>query len=200
MRVRSDETKQKIHDFVNEYYNANHKTPSTSVIANELGVNKSTAWRYLNAMQEDGTLLYDGDEIQTKSIGLKQNGQVSVPLTGSIPCGTPQEQEACVECYFSFPREVFGQGEFFMLRADGDSMIDAGINDRDLVVIKKDLNPREGQIVAALIGNESTLKTLLYDRDGRPYLHAENKMKNYPDRKPDEFSVQGIAVHVMKAL
>ena len=99
------------------------------------------------------------------------------------------------------PRVLLGSGEFFILRASGDSMVDAGIDSGDLVVVRRQYKAQPGKIVAALVDNESTLKRLDYDADGeRLVLYPENAEKNYPVIRSDKFSIQGVAVQVLKAL
>ena len=110
------------------------------------------------------------------------------------------EQEELVEEYFPLPTAIFGQGDFFILRASGDSMIEAGIESGDLVVIQRNQVAEEGDIVAALIENrESTLKTLRYDRPNRcTILHPENKALD--DIRTTDCQIQGVAVNVIKSL
>ena len=91
-------------------------------------------------------------------------------------------------------------GEFFVLRAAGDSMVDAGIDHGDLVIVRKQEEANTGDIVAALVDGGSTLKRLLYDKHNRPYLHPENREAGYPDIVGTELSIQGVAVYTLKAL
>ena len=70
----------------------------------------------------------------------------------------PQLEEEYIEEYVSLPVSLFGEGEFFILRASGDSMIGAGINSGDMIVIRKQNTASDGDIVVALVDNESTLK------------------------------------------
>ena len=99
------------------------------------------------------------------------------------------------------PRALLGEGKFFILRADGDSMVDAGIDEGDLVVVRRQLEATSGQIVAALVDGGSTLKRLRYNSKNDQYeLHPENKEKNYPPVKGSHISVQGVAVKIMKSL
>ena len=106
-----------------------------------------------------------------------------------------------IEKYVALPRTLLGSGEFFILRASGDSMVDAGIDSEDLVVIRRGFEAQPGKFVAALVDKESTLKRLDYDKDGeRLVLYPENKDKNYPVIRSNNFSIQGVAVHVLKVL
>ena len=99
------------------------------------------------------------------------------------------------------PRALLGEGKFFILRADGDSMVDAGIDEGDLVVVRRQLEATSGQIVAALVDGGSTLKRLCYNSKNDQYeLHPENKEKNYPPVEGNHISIQGVAVKVLKSL
>ena len=120
-------------------------------------------------------------------------------IVGSIPCGSPQYEEEHIEAYVSLPESIFGSGEFYILRASGNSMIEAGIDDGDLVVIKKQKTANEGDIVVALVDNQNTLKRYYIDRKKRCVrLHPENS--SMKDIYVKECIIQGVAHHVIKAL
>ena len=100
--------------------------------------------------------------------------------------------------YF-LPVSMFGKGSFYILRADGDSMIEAGIEDGDMVIIRQQDAAEEGQIVVALVGDEATLKRYYLDKPRRRVrLHPENS--SMQDVFVDNCVIQGVAVHVIKAL
>ena len=94
---------------------------------------------------------YDGQEIRTNVTRKYSGEQTQTPIVGSIPCGSPQYEEENIEEYVSLPTAIFGKGDFFILRASGQSMIEAGIDDGDLVVVKKQVEANEGDIVVALV-------------------------------------------------
>lgn len=96
-----------------------------------------------------------------------------VPLVGRIAAGTPITAEQNVEEIFSLPRQLVGQGELFLLKVVGDSMIDAAICDGDWVVVRQQQNADNGDIVAALIEEEATVKTFK-QRDGHTWLLPRN--------------------------
>ena len=128
----------------------------------------------------------------------KTNNSVNnLPVVGSISCGSPLLAEENIECYLPIPKEFLGNGEFFILQANGDSMIDAGINNRDYVIIRKQETAEQGQIIVALIDNEATLKRYYIDRKKRKVrLHPENK--NMEDMYFDSIVIQGVAIKVIK--
>ncbi|MBQ1422673.1 MAG: repressor LexA, partial [Firmicutes bacterium] len=133
-----------------------------------------------------------------------QTGYFSAPLVGSIRCGDPETEEAQVEMYVSLPEALFGKGEFYLLRAVGDSMEDENISDGDLVLIKKQPDCEVGDIVVALDeNNENTLKVYggIDKRSKKVILKYANE-KVYPGKRilVNELVVQGVAKHVIKEL
>lgn len=203
MRSRSTELMNQICAYVNDFFRENRRSPSLNDIAKANGIVRSTAYRYLVEMNDRGMLSYDGHTIETPQIEKCVSGYFSAPIVGSIRCGDPELEEQHVEEYVSLPESIFGKGNFYVLRASGDSMVDAGVQEMDLVVIRKDTEAAIGDIVVALDDeNQNTLKRFAgYDDDGYALLKYENQEK-YPDKviKVRQLIVQGVAKHVIKAL
>ena len=161
MRAMSTETMQNIISYVDQYFCDKHTTPSVNEIALGVGIPKTTAFRYLVEMDNRGMLEYDGKSrtIRTPMIKKFAPDSAPCPLVGSIPCGSAQTEEENIREYVSLPVSLFGNGRYYILEASGDSMVDAGIDSGDLVVIRTDCNAEIGDIVVALTGySESTLK------------------------------------------
>ena len=78
---------------------------------------------------------YDGLEIKTPVTKKINTGSTQTAIVGSVPCGSPQYEEENIEEYVSLPTAIFGTGDLLILRASGESMIEAGIDDGDLVVV-----------------------------------------------------------------
>jgi repressor LexA len=124
---------------------------------------------------------------------------ITVPIYGAIPAGLPrdaaQEQEGCV----LIDMETLGirpTARTFALRVHGDSMTGKSILDGDIVIIEHGVQPRTGDVVAALIDGQVTLKTFLLQR-GKPYLRAENP--RYPNLIPqEELQIQGVMVALVR--
>ena len=170
MRIKNPEVMQAICSYVDRYYREKHTTPSTSEIAEGVGVSKATSYRYLVAMNERGMLSYDGKTIVTKQVGKCISGYFSAPVVGSIRCGDPEREEESVEEYVSLPKSIFGEGKFYILRAKGDSMVDAGIEDEDLIVINK---PAGMPIHPSLNNYTNSLANALawyYQQQGKPFI------------------------------
>ena len=204
MRSKNPELMKEICTYVSDYYRQRRSSPSVNEIAKAVGIAKTTAYRYLVEMNERGMLSYDGHTIETPQINRCTSGYFSAPIVGSIHCGDPETEEEHVEEYVSLPESIFGKGEFYILRASGDSMVDAGIEDKDLVVIKKQDTASVGDIVVALDeDNQNTLKTFdgIDEESGYAILKYENRRK-YRNKviRVRELVVQGVAKHVIKAL
>ena len=206
MRSKSQKLMNEISAYVDQYYNERHTVPSVNEIAKGVGIAKTTSYRYLVAMNDLGMLSYDGPSrtIVTKMISKFSDSTVPAPVVGAIPCGTPEEEEENIQEYVSLPVSLFGKGEFYILKASGDSMVDAGIEDGDLVVIRKQQEASIGDIVVAL--DESNANTLKkyggIDAASHAAILLYQNQEKYPDKRilVKELIVQGVARHVIKAL
>ena len=199
MRTKDLELMEKIKAFAEDYVLGTGSSPSTTKIAEAVGISRGTAYKYLVEMAGRGMIGYCGGAISTAATEKLAGATARAAIVGSIPCGTPEEESESVEAYVSLPAEIFGTGSFYILRADGDSMTEAGIDTGDLVVIERTDQAKEGDIVVALVGNENTLKRLLFDRaTGKVILHPENKLLS--DIIVDGCVIQGVARSVIKTL
>jgi repressor LexA len=120
-----------------------------------------------------------------------------VPVVGRIAAGGPILAEQAVEDVFPLPREIVGEGELFLLKVVGDSMIDAAICDGDWVVVRQQPVAENGEIVAAMIDGEATVKTFRR-RDGHVWLLPHNPA--YAPIPGDEATVLGRVVTVLRRL
>jgi repressor LexA len=120
-----------------------------------------------------------------------------VPLVGRIAAGGPILAEESIEAIYPLPKELVGNGELFMLEVVGDSMIDAAICHGDKVVVRKQDDAQSGEIVAALLGDEATVKTLKR-KDGHVWLMPANP--NYEPINGDHAIILGRVVTVMRKI
>lgn len=184
--------------FIDDYIDNSGRSPSTQEIASGTGLSPATVSRYLSRMREDGIIDYSGH----RNIVTKRNSATetnAVPVLGSVSCGIPKFAEENIEEYVKLPVSLFGKGDFFLLRASGNSMIDAGIDSGDLVLVRRQDYAAPGQIVVALMEEEATLKRYYPEpQNGYIRLHPENK--DMVDIIVDRFLIQGVAVHVIKEL
>jgi repressor LexA len=187
-----------IREYVDQYYLKNHHSPAFSQIANEFQISKSTAYKYIQIMNSRGMIYYNSETgIETDFTRRVSSGNVTAAVLGGIACGLPNFADACVEEYVSLPEKIFGSGEFYILKARGNSMIKAGVDDGDCIVIRKQDTADEGDIVVALVGDETTLKRLFLDKKKKKYiLHPENSAME--DIIVDECTIQGVLVKILK--
>lgn len=129
--------------------------------------------------------------------GQEDARMADVPLVGQIAAGGPILAEQNVEDVMPLPRQLTGEGELFMLQIRGESMIEAGIFDGDWVVVRRQPDADNGDIVAALLDDEATVKTLRR-RDGHQWLLPQNRM--YEPILGDEASIMGKVVTVLRSL
>lgn len=120
-----------------------------------------------------------------------------VPLVGRIAAGSPITAEQHVEDVFELPTSLTGRGDLFMLEVSGESMVEAGILDGDYVVVRAQATADDGQVVAAMIDGEATVKVLSHS-DGHVWLLPRNA--DYSPIPGDEATVLGRVVTVIRSL
>ena len=113
------------------------------------------------------------DDVDVTGIGDERPEASYVPVLGRIAAGVPIMAEESVEEVFPLPKQIVGEGSLFLLRVSGDSMVDAAICDGDWVVVRQQPTAENGDIVAAMLDNEATVKTLKR-RDGQVWLMPHN--------------------------
>ena len=199
MRYKSEETMREIVEAIEGYFFTHKETPSITEIARSTGRSRSTVHAYLQEMNKNGQIHYDGVTLETPVTSKADSGYSLSPIIGSIACGEPQYEEENFEAYVALPDALFGPGDHFILRTKGESMIEAGIDPGDLVVVRKQNTADDGDIVVALVDNETTLKRFYIDKEKKCVrLHPENRTMN--DILVKSCYIQGVAQHVIKAL
>ena len=197
MRTKNPETIAAIERFVRKYIEKYGTSPSVQEIADAVGTVKSNAYNYITYMRENGILDHNGGHRGLVIRKEKAANMLRVPVLGAVSCGLPKFAEENIEEYVQLPVALFGSGEYYLLRAKGESMIEAGIDDGDLVLIRQQSYAQEGQIIVALIEDEATLKRF-YPENGMIRLHPENARME--DIIVENCIIQGVAVKVLKDL
>jgi repressor LexA len=197
MQYKKPEYCAMIEDYINSYRNRQGSAPSVRQIASGVGLAVGTVSKYLSYMRENGVLDYDGHRSVTTRKTRGFMNMLYVPLLGAVSCGVPKFAEENIEEYVCLPESLFGKGDFFLLRARGDSMTGAGIEDGDLVLIRQQSTAEYNQIVVALVDDEATLKRFR-PRENGVCLHPENN--RYEDIIVGSCVIQGVAVKVIKDL
>ena len=195
MQKKNDERKIEIYNFINDFIKEYGVCPSYDEIASSIGCAKSTLFKYMKRLEEEGYIeRYGRNQVVTVE---NSNSIDRVPVIGSVACGKPKLAIEDVQGYLPINIDWLGRGEYFGLVADGDSMINIGINDGDIVIVRKQSTAENGQVVVALIPDEyggemtATLKRFYKER-GRYRLQPEND--SMKDIYVDKLEILGIAV------
>jgi len=185
MAQRQDLTdrQRQILDLITETVNDRGYPPSVREIGAAVGLSSpSTVHSHLTALERSGYLRRDPSKPRAieviddgrQEISLHRAPVRDVPLVGSIAAGSPILADEDIEEIYPLPTELVGHDPVFMLRVRGDSMIDAGIFEGDYVVVRRQQNANDGDIVAALVGNDEATVKRLRRKDGSVILEAEN--------------------------
>ena len=172
----SHENQQKILDFIKSEIENKGYPPSVREICAAVGLRStSTVHAHLNHLESQGLIRRDPTKPRALEVldGSQSRGR-SVPLVGRVTAGQPILAIENIDEYLTLPQSVLGQGKMFSLRVEGESMIDAGIMDGDIVVLRQQDTAENGEIVVAMTDeNEATLKRIYYEPD-RVRLQPEN--------------------------
>jgi repressor LexA len=174
---------QQILDFIFAQVQDRGYPPAVREIGDAVGLSSpSTVHSHLSALVDAGYLRRD--PTKPRAIEVIDRGEPApalhrapvrdVPLVGAVAAGSPILAEEAIEEIFPLPTELVGFDPVFMLQVRGDSMIDAGIYDRDYVVVRRQADANDGEIVAVLVGDEEATVKRLERRDGTVRLLAEN--------------------------
>ena len=173
----SQQNQQKILDFIKREIDLKGYPPSVREICAAVGLKStSTVHAHLNHLEEQGLIRRDSTKPRALEVldGSHARGR-SVPLVGRVTAGMPILAVENIEDYLTLPREIVGKDDLFCLRVQGESMIDIGILDGDIVVLRQQDTAENGEIVVAMTrDDEATLKRIFYE-DGRVRLQPENK-------------------------
>ncbi|MEY3506074.1 MAG: LexA repressor [Actinomycetota bacterium] len=183
--------------------------PSVREIGEAVGLNSpSTVHNHLNTLQKMGFLRRDPTKPRAIEVRFDTNSEVAmerrpsrhVPLIGDVAAGTGVLAQENVEDLIPIPTDFTGEGELFMLRVRGDSMIEAGILDGDFVVARQQTVAENGDIVVAGIpGDEATIKTFKKSGNNITLVPSNSSMKPMVFTS-DEVQIYGILVTVMRKL
>lgn len=169
-----------------------------------LQVSNATAWRYVQRMAQEGIIEYRGGYGHIMTTQDQQPEQfVDVPAVGAVSCGLPAFAEENIEEYVRLPRKWVGSGNnVFILRADGHSMINAGIDTGDMVIIRQQQTAEPNQIIVALVDDEeATLKRYRpHPESNIVELVPENDLFDVQvvDLTERKLMIQGVVIGVYK--
>lgn len=199
--IQLTKRQQEVLDYLKETHRSEGFMPSTRDIQHHFKfASQTAAMSHLRALERKGVIVRKANK--ACGIGFPEEMEreeiVDIPIYGNIAAGMSQdvdsEKEGCLSIDIS-SLGMRGNARTFALKVRGDSMIDAHICDGDTVVLEY-REPRKGDVVAALIDGETTLKRYLVE-GGSPYLRAENE--DYPDLMPArELVIQGVLVALLR--
>ena len=192
---------------IKEAMETNGYPPSMREIGEAAGLSSPSSVKYqLEALESKGWIRRDpsrGRALEVLTPGderfedIKPERTHNVPLVGRIAAGGPILAEQNVEELFPLPASLVGEGELFMLKVVGDSMIDAAICDGDYVVIRSQKDANKGEIVAAMIDGEATVKTLS-KKNGQIWLLPAND--SYQPIDANQAEILGVVTAVLRSL
>ena len=196
---------QKILDVIRESMTSRNYAPSMREIGESVGLSSTASVSHqLNKLELLGFISRDprrprtidllGPEYESEMV---KADAAMVPLVGRIAAGGPITAEQNVEDVFALPRQLVGQGDLFLLKVVGESMIDAAICDGDFVVVRRQQTAENGDIVAALLDDEATVK-VFRQRDGHTWLLPRNS--NYEPILGDHATIMGKVVTVLRSV
>jgi repressor LexA len=213
MQKKFGEKQQEILDYVNKQVEEKGYPPSVREICSAVGFKStSTVHAYLQKLEKCGQILKDPTKPRAIKVidNLKKNisksaqnyfsGKelVEVPIVGRVTAGQPILAVENIEDTFPLPVDYVQNSVTFMLRVQGDSMIDAGILDNDLVLVKQQSTANNGDIVVALIEDEATVKSF-YKENGYVRLQPQNQFLE-PIIVRENLSILGKVIGVFRKL
>ena len=175
---------QQIYDFIESYIEQKGFGPTVREICEAVNLSSpSTVHVHLKTLEDKGYIVRDSlksrsialphkEETQTHGSAAYENS-ISLPVVGRVAAGEPILAEQNIENTLTLPTELVGDSASFILSVHGDSMIEAGINDGDYVVVKEQQVANNGEIIVALIEDGATVKTF-YQEKGHYRLQPEN--------------------------
>jgi repressor LexA len=198
---------QQILVVIRDWVNQHGYSPSTRQIGEAVGLRSaSSVSKHLASLEEKG-FLHRGTSVsrpidvrlflQDGGSSTVSDDSVSVPVVGDIAAGTPISAIEHVDDHLKLPRGLTGRGTVFGLRVRGESMVDAAICDGDIVVVRQQSEAHSGQIVAAMIDEEATVK-VFRRRGGHVYLEPRNPAYEVIDG--DNATILGVVVSVLRTV
>lgn len=194
--LKKKEIEEKLVSFINSYIDENESYPTLREIAKELNIKSlSTISAYVENLKQNGKLL----KLTLKNTQNKEEEEkfVGIPMLGKVTAGVPILAVENKDEVLYFPQNTFKGQELFILTVSGNSMINAGIKDGDKIVVKKQNYAENGEIVVALIENESaTVKRYLKAND-KVILRPENP--DYKDIILSNVKILGVVTGLIRS-
>ncbi len=191
---------KEIADFIRRYRSKNGVSPTQREICEEFGYSSfGTLQKHIRLLLEKGVLVRDWNKRRSLALAEEDRpaGAVEIPLAGRIAAGQPIEVEPEGETV-AVPEALTRKGQNYVLRVNGHSMVDDGIHDGDYVVVNRREKAANGEMVAALVNGEATLKRIYSEGDGRVRLQPANDRMAPIYAAEGDVKVQGVVVGLMR--
>ena len=191
-----DEKINQVYNFTVEFIKDNGYPPSVREICLKLNIKSTaTAYSYIERLKNMGLLEKSPLKKRSLSLSQKVNDFKSIPLLGTIRAGAPIFAVENLDGYYPLPNDFTSADEQFALRVVGDSMINAGIYNGDIIIVNKQNSANNGEIVVALIDDSATVKRF-YRKNNKIILHPENDFME--DMIFDEVYILGVVKGLMR--
>ncbi|MEX2550146.1 MAG: transcriptional repressor LexA [Nitriliruptoraceae bacterium] len=197
-------------EVIHGHVDAHGYPPSVREIGDAVGLRSpSSVHGQLESLERKGYLRRDPTKPRALELGrdpvtaldLPRSPARQVPLVGEIAAGGPILAEEHVEAVYPLPKDLVGDGQLFMLRVRGDSMIEAGVFESDLVVVREQPTVEQGEMCAALIDGEATVKFYRRTRAGQVFLDPANASYEPIEVRADQDArVMGKVVTVLRTI
>ena len=203
MDIKHDLSKrqQEIYDFIGTYLAKHGYPPTVREIGKAVGLHSSsTVHAHLAKLESLGVLRRDPTKPRAIEVLVQKAKRVvkpiGLPVLGSVAAGAPIVAEENVEEYLEVPNVIGGEDGDFILKVRGDSMIDAGILDKDFVVVRRSETARDGEIVVALVDeDEATVKRYFREKD---HIRLQPENETMEPIRSAEVSVIGRVIGVVR--
>ena len=189
---KDEATRSTITAFINGYVKEKSISPSIRDIAAGTGISRAMVQRYMAAMREDGEISYGRRSITTEATRKMQGDTAVIPFGGAVSSGI---REANAVSYFTFPRSFVGEGEYYLLSAEDDALVGAGIAEGDLVLLRLQDDFEDGDLAVIETNEDICLLRAAYHRAGGILLRAQNP--KYADSMPRGARVLGVVEKVI---
>ena len=200
------EKQKKMLDFIDDFQDKEGMAPTVYEIADHFGIKTSTVFAHLKALQRKNQISRTS---KARSIAVNRKKRtvphmsfaLSIPLLGRINAGMPADSPALAEGEFVVSgklAELAQNGSLFALKVSGESMRDLGIFDGETVVVQKDCPVKNGDVVVALVNNETTVKSYFLQKSGKVELHPANADFKVQTYDASEVALQGKVIALQR--
>ena len=205
MRLLDESLMYQIMEYIKQFQANRGYSPGQLEIVKRFGITAPRAYRFVHALEARGLIKLNDDGTIVLPKHLRRFKKHYAPVIGTVRCGEPTVAIEDYEGVMELPIEFTGDANCFILRAKGDSMVDAGIEDGDYLVIREQNYADSGDIVVAIKGEfsdeaDATLKRYKVLSDGRRTLHPENDSGKYEDMDVDGFRIVGKLVSFIRKI